>query len=109
MCRRPGPVPAGARRAPAADPTRIRRRHGREERAAMTVSDAGTPRTPSPIARLNDYGQSPWYDNMRRSLLEGGDLARMIAEDGIRGVTSNPTIFEKAIAAGNEYDDMIQK
>ena len=63
----------------------------------------------SPIARLNDYGQSPWYDNIRRSLLEGGDLARMIEEDGIRGVTSNPTIFEKAIAAGNEYDDVIQK
>ncbi len=62
----------------------------------------------SPIARLNDYGQSPWYDNIRRSLLEGGDLARMIDEDGIRGVTSNPTIFEKAISAGNEYDDVIR-
>jgi len=63
--------------------------------------------TLSPIARLNDYGQSPWYDNIRRSLLEGGDLARMIEEDGIRGVTSNPTIFEKAISSGNEYDDVI--
>ncbi|HEV3365794.1 MAG TPA: transaldolase [Acidimicrobiia bacterium] len=62
----------------------------------------------SPIARLNEYGQSPWYDNIRRSLLEGGDLARMIDEDGIRGVTSNPTIFEKAISAGTEYDDTIQ-
>ena len=62
----------------------------------------------SPISRLNQYGQSPWYDNIRRSLLEGGDLARMIDEDGIRGVTSNPTIFEKAIAAGNEYDDVIR-
>ncbi|MDQ1515328.1 MAG: transaldolase / glucose-6-phosphate isomerase [Actinomycetota bacterium] len=63
----------------------------------------------SPIARLNDYGQSPWYDNIRRSLLESGDLARMIEEDGIRGVTSNPTIFEKAISAGNEYDDVIRQ
>lgn len=62
----------------------------------------------SPIARLNEYGQSPWYDNIRRSLLESGDLARMIEEDGIRGVTSNPTIFEKAISAGNEYDDVIR-
>ena len=62
----------------------------------------------SPIARLNEYGQSPWYDNIRRSLLEGGDLARMIDEDGIRGVTSNPTIFEKAISAGSEYDDVIR-
>ncbi|MDQ1566090.1 MAG: transaldolase, partial [Actinomycetota bacterium] len=62
----------------------------------------------SPIARLNEYGQSPWYDNIRRSLLESGELARMIEEDGIRGVTSNPTIFEKAISAGNEYDDVIR-
>ena len=62
----------------------------------------------SPIARLNDFGQSPWYDNIRRSLLENGELARMIEEDGIRGVTSNPTIFEKAISAGNEYDDVIR-
>src|SRR5207248_1398003 len=89
-------------------PDRVRGRHRREERAAMTQSSAGTPRTPgSPIARLNDYGQSPWYDNIRRSLLERGDLARMIEEDGIRGVTSNPTIFEKAISAGNEYDGVI--
>ncbi|MDQ1490703.1 MAG: transaldolase / glucose-6-phosphate isomerase [Actinomycetota bacterium] len=64
--------------------------------------------TSSPIARLNEYGQSPWYDNIRRSLLESGELARMIEEDGIRGVTSNPTIFEKAISAGNEYDDVIR-
>ncbi len=62
----------------------------------------------SPIARLNEYGQSPWYDNIRRSLLEGGELTRMITDDGIRGVTSNPTIFEKAISAGTEYDDTIQ-
>ncbi|MEW6475909.1 MAG: transaldolase [Actinomycetota bacterium] len=74
----------------------------------MTQSTAGAPRTPSPIARLNDYGQSPWYDNIRRSLLESGELRRMIEEDGIRGVTSNPTIFEKAISAGNEYDDVIR-
>ena len=62
----------------------------------------------SPIARLNEYGQSPWYDNIRRSLLESGELTRMITDDGIRGVTSNPTIFEKAISAGTEYDDTIQ-
>ena len=61
----------------------------------------------SPIARLLDYGQSPWYDNLRRSLIEGGDLARMVAEDGIRGVTSNPTIFEKAVSAGEEYDGRV--
>ena len=71
--------------------------------------DMGTPQAPeaegrkSPIARLNDYGQSPWYDNLRRGLIEGGELAAKVAEDGIRGVTSNPTIFEKAVA-GEEYD-----
>src|SRR5205085_10042601 len=107
--RRPGPGAAGLGRRAAAHPAGLRRGHGREERAAMTSqSSPGTPRTPgSPIARLNDYGQSPWYDNIRRSQLEGGDLQRMIEEDGIRGVTSNPTIFEKAISAGNEYDGVI--
>ncbi|MGH8993784.1 MAG: transaldolase family protein, partial [Acidimicrobiia bacterium] len=58
----------------------------------------------SPIARLLEYGQSPWYDNLRRKLIADGDLARMAAGDGIRGVTSNPTIFEKAVSAGEEYD-----
>ncbi|MGH9041253.1 MAG: transaldolase [Acidimicrobiia bacterium] len=63
--------------------------------------------TTSPIARLLDYGQSPWYDNPRRKLIADGDLARMVAEDGIRGVTSNPTIFEKAVSAGEEYDEPV--
>jgi transaldolase len=58
----------------------------------------------NPIARLTDHGQSPWYDNLRRQIIDSGELARMVAEDGIRGVTSNPTIFEKAVAAGEEYD-----
>jgi transaldolase len=56
----------------------------------------------SPIATLNTLGQSPWYDNLTRPLVDGGGLARMIADDGIRGVTSNPTIIEKAIAAGED-------
>jgi transaldolase len=58
----------------------------------------------SPICRLLEYGQSPWYDNLRRKLITDGDLARMRDEDCIRGVTSNPTIFEKAVSAGEEYD-----
>ena len=49
----------------------------------------------SAIARLNDFGQSPWYDNLTRPLLTGGGLAKLVADDGIRGVTSNPTIFER--------------
>lgn len=61
----------------------------------------------SPIARLLEYGQSPWYDNLRRKLIADGDLARMRDEDCIRGVTSNPTIFEKAVSAGEEYDPAV--
>lgn len=61
----------------------------------------------NPIARLNEYGQSPWYDNLTRKLIETGGLARMIDDDGIRGVTSNPTIFQKAMAGGEGYDDQL--
>ena len=49
-------------------------------------------------------GQSPWLDNLKRDYLLNGDLSRMVA-DGIRGVTSNPTIFQKAITAGTAYDE----
>ncbi len=61
----------------------------------------------SQVARLNDFGQSPWYDNITRTLVTGGGLADLVRDDGIRGVTSNPTIFEKAIAGGEGYDDAI--
>ena len=61
----------------------------------------------SAIARLNDFGQSPWYDNLTRALVRGGGLAKLVDEDGIRGVTSNPTIFDKAIAGGEGYDDQL--
>jgi transaldolase len=60
--------------------------------------------TASPICRLVEYGQSPWYDNLRRQLITDGELARMVADNCTRGVTSNPTIFEKAVSAGEEYD-----
>ena len=63
----------------------------------------------SPIARLLEYGQSPWYDNLRRALIHSGELAHLMTEDCIRGVTSNPTIFEKAVAAGEEYDPRIEE
>jgi transaldolase len=58
----------------------------------------------SAIAQLNDFGQSPWYDNLTRPLVTTGGLRELIDEDGIRGVTSNPTIFEKAMGAGTAYD-----
>jgi transaldolase len=59
----------------------------------------------SAIARLNDFGQSPWYDNLARTLLADGGLKQLVDDDGIQGVTSNPTIFEKAMAAGDGYDE----
>jgi transaldolase len=61
----------------------------------------------SPIARLIEYGQSPWYDNLTRQLVESGGLRRLMDEDGIRGLTSNPTIFEKAMASGEGYDEQL--
>ncbi|MBN1439605.1 MAG: transaldolase [Anaerolineales bacterium] len=61
----------------------------------------------NPLIRLNRLGQSVWYDNIRRGLLESGELARMVAAGEIRGVTSNPTIFENAIVRSEEYQAAI--
>ena len=58
----------------------------------------------SPLLDLQQQGQSVWCDTISRSLLDSGELRRMIAEDGLRGVTSNPSIFEKAIGGGTDYD-----
>ncbi len=63
----------------------------------------------SAIARLNDFGQSPWYDNLTRPLVTGGGLQQLIDDDGIRGVTSNPTIFEKAMGEGDAYDEELKQ
>ena len=59
------------------------------------------------ITQLTNLGQSLWYDNMRRSMLESGEMQALF-DTGIRGVTSNPTIFDKAIGQGDDYDDTIQ-
>lgn len=61
----------------------------------------------NPLTELHKYGQSVWFDQMRRSLLTGGELKRMIDEDDLRGVTSNPTIFEKAIGGSTDYDEAL--
>jgi len=58
----------------------------------------------NPLRGLQEYGQSVWLDYIRRDLLENGDLQRLIGEDGLRGMTSNPAIFEKAIADSTLYD-----
>ncbi|MGA2090186.1 MAG: transaldolase [Endomicrobiales bacterium] len=61
----------------------------------------------NPLKQLEAYGQSIWLDYIRRDLISSGGLRRLIEEDGLRGITSNPSIFEKAIAESNLYDDDI--
>jgi len=63
----------------------------------------------NPLVQLGALGQSPWYDFITRDLITSGELARLIAEDGLRGMTTNPTIFEKAIAGSELYDDDIRR
>ncbi|KAB2930812.1 MAG: transaldolase [Candidatus Contendobacter sp.] len=63
----------------------------------------------NPLRHLNAAGQSVWYDNIQRSMLSSGMLARLIAEDDLRGITSNPTIFEKAIAGSSDYDEALRR
>ncbi|MBI5932504.1 MAG: bifunctional transaldolase/phosoglucose isomerase [Chloroflexi bacterium] len=61
----------------------------------------------NPISKLTSLGQSLWYDNIQRKLLENGELKAMIERGEIRGVTSNPTIFNNAIAKTNDYDSAL--
>jgi len=62
----------------------------------------------SRLTQLEQFGQSVWLDYVRRELLTGGGLRALIANDGVKGVTSNPAIFEKAIAEGAEYRDALE-
>ena len=63
----------------------------------------------NPLLRLVELGQSVWYDYIRRDLYQGPELRRLIEEDGLRGMTSNPTIFQQAIAKTELYDDDIRR
>lgn len=62
----------------------------------------------NPLRRLADFGQSIWLDDIRRQMIIGGELARLIEDDGLRGVTSDPAIFDKAIAGSHDYDGAIR-
>ena len=62
----------------------------------------------NPLLQLTQAGQSIWLDYLHRKILDGGELRRLIAEDGVRGMTSNPSIFQKAIGEGDDYDDRIR-
>src|SRR6201993_3558586 len=72
-----------------------------------TIPTSATQGT-NPLKGLLTYGQSPWLDFIRRNILLNGDLKKMINEDGLRGMTSNPAIFEKAITAGDDYNDIVK-
>src|SRR5215469_3704319 len=63
----------------------------------------------NPLLELKALGQSVWYDNVDRSQLISGEFKRLLDEDGIVGVTANPTIFEKSISAGHAYDQQISQ
>jgi transaldolase / glucose-6-phosphate isomerase len=69
-----------------------------------------TAKATNPLVDLLKFGQSIWLDYIRRDLITTGELKRLIDEDGLRGMTSNPTIFEKAIASGNsDYIELLRK
>ena len=61
-----------------------------------------------PLFQLLDYGQSVWYDNIARGLLKDGSIRKLVEESGVRGMTSNPAIFEKAISGGADYDEQMK-
>ena len=63
----------------------------------------------NPLVELAQLGQSVWYDNIERKLIQSGELRRLIEEDGLRGVTSNPAIFEKAISGSDLYKDQLEE
>ena len=71
------------------------------------VETLETAKAVNPLIQLQKFGQSIWLDYIRRDLLKGGELQRLITEDGLRGMTSNPAIFEKAIAGSTQYQDFL--
>ncbi len=62
----------------------------------------------NPLKELNHFGQSIWFDNISRALVTTGELERMMDDYAVTGITSNPSIFEKAISSGDDYDDDIR-
>jgi len=72
-----------------------------------TIPSVGAAQGTNPLKALLDYGQSPWMDYIRRDMLTGGGLKKYIDNDGLRGMTSNPAIFEKAITGSSVYSDIL--
>jgi transaldolase/glucose-6-phosphate isomerase len=63
----------------------------------------------NPLIGLGEIGQSVWLDNLSRKLIHSGELKRLIDEDGVSGITSNPTIFQKAVSGSTDYDPSLRK
>ena len=63
----------------------------------------------TPLHELHAHGQSVWLDFLSRDLVDSGELARLVAEEGVRGMTSNPTIFQEAIKGSDTYDEDIRR
>src|SRR5437764_12122743 len=62
----------------------------------------------NPVSEVQKYGQSIWYDNIRRGLITSGELHGMVERDGLLGVTSNPAIFSLAITGSTDYDQALK-
>src|SRR5690242_16411534 len=61
------------------------------------------------VKKIHDLGQSIWMDSISRQMINSGELEKLIEEDGVKGITSNPTIFEKAIGGSADYDKDIRR
>src|SRR5882724_5908095 len=77
----------------------------RKEKIMNPAETLETSKAVNPLKQLQTLGQSIWLDYIRRDLLMGGELKRLIEDDGLRGMTSNPAIFEKAIVGSTLYLD----
>ena len=78
-----------------------------DPQAKRNPQDQGKP-APNPLASLHDYGQAPWLDFLARGFIAEGGLKQLVEHDGLTGVTSNPSIFEKAIGGSSEYDSALK-
>src|SRR4029450_3982379 len=67
------------------------------------------PEALSNLHKLSGLGQSVWIDSLSREMLESGQLAKLMADDAVTGVTSNPSIFQKALAPGGRYDTQMKE
>src|SRR5260370_21309585 len=73
----------------------------------MSIQTETLTKTMNPLKELGKDGQSVWLDYIRRNLITSGELKRLIDEDGLGGITSNPAIFEKAITGSTDYADAL--